>query len=72
MIPDFVFALLVGGSIQSAITPTLSKAIEQKTQTESSLPGRLVSGVKSFLRKDHGTAETEEPSEPDKTNEGKN
>ena len=32
LIPDFVFALLVGGSIQSAITPTLSKAIEQKTQ----------------------------------------
>ena len=31
LIPDFVFALLVGGSIQSAITPTLSKAIEQKT-----------------------------------------
>ena len=30
LIPDFVFALLVGGSIQSAITPTLSKAIEQK------------------------------------------
>lgn len=30
-IPDFVFALLVGGSIQSAITPTLSRAIEQKS-----------------------------------------
>ena len=31
LIPDFFFALLVGGSIQSAITPTLSRAIEQKT-----------------------------------------
>ena len=30
LIPDFFFALLVGGSIQSAITPTLSRAIEQK------------------------------------------
>ena len=35
LIPDFVFALLVGGSIQSAITPTLSKAIEQKTQKKA-------------------------------------
>lgn len=35
LIPDFVFALLVGGSIQSAITPTLSKAIEQKTQKKT-------------------------------------
>lgn len=31
LIPDYFFALLVGGSIQSAITPTLSRAIEQKT-----------------------------------------
>lgn len=31
LIPDFFFALLVGGSIQSAITPTLSRAIEKKT-----------------------------------------
>ncbi len=30
LIPDFFFALLVGGSIQSAITPTLSRAIEKK------------------------------------------
>ncbi len=35
LIPDFVFALLVGGSIQSAITPTLSKAIETKTQKKT-------------------------------------
>ena len=35
LIPDFVFALLVGGSIQSAITPTLSKAIERKTQKKA-------------------------------------
>ena len=30
LIPDFFFALLVGGSIQSAITPTLSRASEKK------------------------------------------
>lgn len=30
-IPDFFFALLVGGSIQSAITPTLSRSIENHT-----------------------------------------
>ena len=29
--PDFFFALLVGGSIQSAITPTLSRSIENHT-----------------------------------------
>ncbi len=27
LIPDFFFALLVGGSIQSALTPTLSRAL---------------------------------------------
>ncbi len=47
-------------------------AIEQKTQTEQSLPGRLVSGMKSFLRKDHGPAETEEPSGSDEAGEDKN
>ena len=35
LIPDFIFALLVGGSIQSAITPTLSKAIEEKNQKKA-------------------------------------
>ncbi|MBR3058696.1 MAG: murein biosynthesis integral membrane protein MurJ [Clostridiales bacterium] len=35
LIPDFFFALLVGGSIQSAITPTLSRAIENKTERKT-------------------------------------
>jgi len=35
IIPDFFFALLVGGSIQSAITPTLSRAIERKEQKKA-------------------------------------
>ena len=32
VIPDFFFSLLVGGSIQAAITPSLSRAIERKEE----------------------------------------
>ena len=35
LIPDFIFALLVGGAIQSAITPTLSRAIEKKQEKKA-------------------------------------
>lgn len=35
LIPDFIFALLVGGAIQSAITPTLSRAIENKQEKKA-------------------------------------
>lgn len=34
-IPDFIFALLVGGSIQSAITPTLSRAMERNEEDKA-------------------------------------